>query len=659
MVVPRLPTSESLSAIDPWLEPYRQNLQGRLDHAAAYARKLYGSGTIGDFASGHEYFGLHRTDNGWVLREWAPAATKIYLQGEFSEWRDNDSFAFSSIGDGNWELQLPVGALKHGDAYKLHMYWDGGDGDRVPAWARYVVQDSKTQLFSAVIWEPTRPYKWHDTDFVAAEEPPLIYEAHVGMSSDKETVSTYLEFAKNVIPRIKAAGYNTVQLMAIAEHPYYGSFGYHVSSFFAPSSRFGTPDELKILVDAAHQAGLRVIMDIVHSHAVKNEVEGISRYDGTLYQFFHAGDRGNHAQWDSRVFDYGKPQVAHFLLSNCRYWIDEFHMDGFRFDGVTSMLYTHHGMEKAFTQYGDYFEHTDDDALAYLTLANQLIHTVKPSAVTIAEDMSGMPGLAAPLSDGGIGFDYRLSMGTPDLWIKYTKDLKDENWDVAHLYHELTQHRPEEKIISYIESHDQALVGDKTLMFRLADKHMYDHMTVDDDDLVVDRAIALHKMIRLLTATLHHGGYLNFMGNEFGHPEWIDFPREGNNWSYKYARRQWKLANSPKLKYKYLAHIDRAMVSLLPEISGETDYVWQNNDDHMLSYMRGDLLFAFNFHPTKSLTDYLLPAVEGNYTIVLSTDDKKFGGFDRIDTSLTYPAGANERVKVYLPSRTAIVLRIS
>lgn len=648
------PADERLSKIDGWLSPHHDAIEKRLRHTNQTAKRIIGDNDLIEFAAGYQYFGLHQTDDGWVLREWAPAATKIYVQGDFSQWQDNETYAMTRSDNDEWELQLPADALHHGDRYKLHVHWDGGDGFRVPAWATYVVQDPETLVFDAVVWQPEAAYEWHDAEF-APTDPPLIYEAHVGMSGEAEAVATYREFADTVLPRIKKAGYNTVQLMAVAEHPYYGSFGYHVSSFFAPSSRFGAPDDLRYLVDTAHQMGLRVIMDIVHSHAVKNENEGLSRYDGTLHQFFHPGPRGNHEQWDSRTFDYGKPGVMHFLLSNCRYWIEQFHMDGFRFDGVTSMLYTHHGLGVDFDNYDKYFQHVDDDALAYLTLANQLIHDAKPDAVTIAEDMSGYPGLAAPIADGGIGFDYRLSMGTPDLWIKYTKDLRDDDWKMSQLFHELVQHRPEEKTISYAESHDQALVGDKTLIFRMIDKEMYYHMMVGDDDLSVDRGIALHKMIRLLTASLHQGGYLNFMGNEFGHPEWIDFPREGNGWSYKYARRQWSLRDDPKLKYHWLADFDRIVTDIAGRVQGDADYVTVNDGDHVIAYQRGELLFAFNFHPDKSFADYGLAAPKGEYRIIASTDDKVFGGFDRIDTSLAYPSDG--QVKLYLPARTAVVLR--
>lgn len=643
---------------DPWLKPYANHIAGRRAYIDHRQKELLAGATLPEFALGHIYFGLQQTPDGWTLREWAPNATAVVLIGEFSDWAPTKDLAFSRLDNGVWELQLPNSALHHGNRYKLRISWQGGEGDRIPAYARYVVQDEATKDFSAVVWAPEQPFEWTDHDFTASPDIPLIYEAHVGMSGEKPQVASYREFTDSVLPRIQQAGYNTVQLMAIAEHPYYGSFGYHVSSFFAPSSRFGTPDDFKRLVNTAHTMGLRVIVDLVHSHAVKNEAEGLSRFDGTTSQYFHAGKRGVHDAWDSRVFDYGKPEVVHFLLSNCRYWLDEFHVDGYRFDGVTSMLYTHHGLEKTFTGYEDYFStDVDQDALAYLTLANRLIHEVKPSALTVAEDMSGYPGLAG---HNDIGFDYRLSMGVPDLWIKTLKETKDEDWNLGNLFHELTTKRPEEKVISYAESHDQALVGDKTLIFRLIDKDMYDHMRIDDANPVVERGIALHKLIRLLTASLNGGGYLNFMGNEFGHPEWIDFPREGNDWSYQYARRQWSLVDSPNLKYQWLGAFDAAMLDVIKTLSAPAAYVTIREDSRTISFERDGYVFAFNLSPTVSYTDVVVPSPAGSYRVVLDTDSVQFGGQGRIDETLTYltkKSKQGDELTLYLPARTATILR--
>ena len=644
---------------DPWLEPYREKLEERARFIAKHRQRILGDKTVAEFALGHLYYGLHKTSKGWVFREWAPNATKIFLICEATKWKDQSIYELTRLlgSNGDWELKLPSNTLKHLDHYKLHIYWNGGDGERLPSYATYVVQDPSTKLFDAVVWDPKKSYKWQNNAVINRPSEALIYEAHVGMSGEREAVSTYAQFEAEVLPRIKELGYNTIQLMAIQEHPYYGSFGYQVSNFFAESSRFGTPDELKHLIDTAHGMGLRVIMDLVHSHAVKNEVEGLSRFDGTLTQYFH---KETHQAWDSRLFDYGKPQVSHFLLSNIRFWLDEYHFDGFRFDGVTSMLYYNHGLEQAFTSYDDYFgDNIDQSAMVYLNLANELVHDVNPEAITIAEDMSGMPGLAAPIKDGGIGFDYRFNMGAPDLWIKMLKDQRDEDWHMGNLFHQLTSHRAEERTINYAESHDQALVGDKTILFRLLDKAMYDSMSKGSQSLLVDRGIALHKMIRLITASTNAGGYLNFMGNEFGHPEWIDFPREGNKWSFKYARRQWHLVDNDNLRYCDLNKFDKAMIDLVSHMDlTDFSYIRTDEEHKIISYIRDDKLFVYNFSHN-SYTNCRVASPCRDYRIVLSTDEAKFGGFDRIDTKMTYRGNQGKDtgyVSLYLPARTALVL---
>lgn len=653
---------------DPYLEPYRGDIQRRVEKVAETERRLLGGDKrdLLSFASGHEYFGLHRTEGGWVMREWAPYAEAIYLKGSFNGWKRDESLKFSAADNGNWELKLPAESLNHGDTFRLEVFWPGGSGERIPAWIRRVAQDPSNDSFNAQVWQPESPYVWKHEPTEYKGDPLLVYEAHIGMAQEREGVGTYNEFRENVLPRIREGGYNAIQLMALAEHPYYASFGYQVSNFFACSSRFGTPEELKALVDEAHGMGLTVLMDLIHSHAVKNEVEGIGRFDGSGYQYFHEGARGDHPAWDSRCFDYAKPEVLHFLLSNCRFWMDEYRFDGFRFDGVTSMLYTHHGLGKAFVSYDDYFEESvDEDALTYLTLANRLVHGLRPDAVTIAEDVSGMPGLAAAEAVGGVGFDYRYAMNVADYWIKLVKDSPDEGWPIGGLWHELTNRRSDEKTISYAESHDQALVGDQTLMFRLAKDRMYDKMTIHEEDPNVFRAVSLHKMIRLATLASAGHGYLNFMGNEFGHPEWIDFPREGNGWSYRYARRQWSLADNGELRYQDLASFDRALLSLasafrLPA-GGYAELSLLHEDDKVLAFRRASLLFVFNFHPEKSFSDYHVPVPPGRFQIVLDTDRPEFGGHGRQDIEVQHEAmqkGEDHRVlSLYLPSRSAIVLK--
>ena len=665
---------ETLNIIknDPWLEPFADAITGRHQYALNKEAELTNKGkqTLSDFASGYLYFGLHRTPKGWTFREWAPNATHIYMVGTFNNWEEKAAYKLKKLKNGNWEINLPADAIQHGDLYKLNVYWDGGQGERIPAWATRVVQDEQTKIFSAQVWAPEKPYKFKKKTFKPATNPLLIYECHIGMAKQEEKVGTYKKFHKKTLPRIAQEGYNCIQIMAIQEHPYYGSFGYHVSSFFAASSRFGTPDELKALIDAAHEMGIAVIMDIVHSHAVKNEVEGLGNFAGDPNQYFYPAPRREHPAWDSLCFDYGKNEVIHFLLSNCKYWLEEYKFDGFRFDGVTSMLYYSHGLGEAFCNYGDYFNgHQDGNAICYLTLANELIHQVNPKAISIAEEVSGMPGLAAKVEDGGYGFDYRMAMNIPDYWIKTIKEKIDEDWKPSSMFWEVTNRRQDEKTISYAESHDQALVGDKTIIFRLIDADMYWHMQKGDENYVVNRGIALHKMIRLLTSSTINGGYLNFMGNEFGHPEWIDFPREGNGWSCKYARRQWDLVDNKNLAYHYMGDFDAEMLKVIKSVKDfqatPVQEIWHNDGDQVLAYGRKDLIFVFNFNPKQSFVDYGFLVSPGAYEVILNTDNVAFGGNGLADDSVVhftiadplYKKEKKEWLKLYIPARTAVVLR--
>ncbi|MFO7667502.1 MAG: alpha amylase C-terminal domain-containing protein [Desulfobacterales bacterium] len=656
---------------DPFLKSYKIDIERRIRNIVKREAALTrGIQSLAGFASGHHYFGLHFSENKWVFREWALGADAIFIIGEVTGWEKKKEFGLKRINrEGVWEISLPAERFKHGDLYRLLIRWPGGEGNRIPSYATRVVQDPHTLIFNAQVWYPPVTYKWRCNNFSRIKEPPLIYEAHIGMAQEEAKIGTYIEFADKTLHRIIASGYNTIQLMAIQEHPYYGSFGYQVSSFFAPSSRFGTPDDLKELIDRAHSAGLAVTMDLIHSHAVCNEVEGLSRFDGTLHQYFHNGPRGMHNAWNSRCFDYGKNQVLHFLLSNCRYWLEEYNFDGFRFDGVTSMLYLHHGLEKNFSCYDDYFNPAvDEDALTYLALANKLIHEIRPDLLTIAEDISGMPGLAVPVSEGGFGFDYRFSMGIPDYWIRLVKDMSDEDWPTGTLWYELNTRREEEKSISYSESHDQALVGDQTLIFRMIGSDMYHHMSMHDNNYRVARGIALHKLIRLITMATAGNGYLNFIGNEFGHPEWIDFPRPGNNWSYNYARRQWHLVDDPSLKYHLLAKFDRDMLSLAKQFSllkhPAPMLLYENTNDKIIAFRRAGLLFVFNFHPTRSFTDYCFDAPPGTYKMIFDSDATEYCGYGRLNPDQQHFTLSDKSKKsgrqficLYLPTRTGIVLQ--
>lgn len=669
------PDGTGLIAHDPWLEPYRGALQHRYNN---YQRRLKqieaAEGTLEKFATGHHYFGLNRGEKdgqpGVWYREWAPGAQALSLIGDFNQWnRQANPMARDDFGV--WSTFLPdreyADRLRHDGAVKVHVVSKTGGMDRIPAYIRRVTYDATGSQFAGRYWNPPQPYQWQHAA-PRIDHGLRIYEAHVGMALMEERVGTFAEFTKHILPRIARAGYNAVQLMAVMEHPYYASFGYQVNAFFAPSSRFGTPDDLKRLIDEAHRLGMVVFLDIVHSHAVKNVLDGLNAFDGTDHQYFHAPPRGLHSAWDSLVFDYGKWEVIRFLLSNARYWLEEYHFDGFRFDGVTSMMYLHHGLGRDFNHYDHYLvTDLDEDAVVYLQLANQLIHELNPAVISIAEDMSGMVGLARPLDEGGLGFDYRLAMGLPDYWIKLVTKKRDEDWSMNEMYHALMNRRHSEKHIAYVESHDQSLVGDKTLAFHLMDAAMYHQMNKGSQSPVIDRGMSLHKMIRLVTFALGGEGYLTFIGNEFGHPEWVDFPREGNKFSYKYARRQWLLVDDPLLRYHDLAAFDRAMMELDEKYqvlrASPIELIRADDAAHVLIARRGHLVFAFNFHPVHSVADYRLGVPDAHdYRLVLNSDDVFFGGHAIVQAGQRYPVQhtpfdhRRQSVQIYLPARTAQVL---
>ena len=647
---------------DAALRPFERDINLRMDNYRRMHALLANGRTLSDFANAHEYYGFHHTMDGWVYREWAPGADALYLSGEFNNW-SADATPMARLSNGNWEVKLPEGTLHDGMRVKTVVR----NGDKltwhIPLYARRVIQDPESYEWICEVWDPIEPYAWTDEGFEA--DPHLfIYESHVGMATEEYRVGTYREFADNVLPRVRDLGYNTVQLMAIMEHPYYGSFGYQVSNFFAASSRFGYPEELKYLVDKAHSTGIAVLLDVVHSHAVKNTVEGINRFDGTDTQFFRAGRAGDHPAWDTKCFNYGKTEVIHFLLSNLKFWMTEYHFDGFRFDGVTSMLYHDHGLGAAFSNLRMYFSlNTDTEAITYLQLANELIHEINPNGITIAEDMSGMPGMTVKVEEGGIGFDYRLAMGLPDMWIRLIKEKRDEDWNLDYIWHELNDRMA--ATIAYVESHDQALVGDQTVMFRLAGAHMYTDMDKICHNQVIDRAMALHKMLRLITAAAGGNGYLNFMGNEFGHPEWIDFPREGNGWDYKYCRRQWSLPENGYLKYGQLNLFDHDMIQTFRKVDllgdGTAHLKFIRQDDHVIAFERAGLVFVFNFDPVRSHMDYVIPVSIGrDHEVVFTTDDGCYGGFDNIGHELRsafIPGMNSPALKLGLPPRTAMVLK--
>jgi len=668
---------DTLLAQDPLLIEKVPNIESRYGGYVAALNRMEDEGGLEEFSLGHKQFGGHvQEDSSIRWLEWAPGAQSLHLVGDFNGW-DREGNPFIKLDWGRWQIVLPPDqqgepAIKHNSKVKVLVNGE----DRISPWASYVLQPPRERqreegiAFSQYWWNPKGGGYKRKHSRPARPRTLRVYECHVGISSVEGKVNSYCDFTENVLPRIAALGYNTIQLMAIMEHAYYGSFGYQVTSFFAPSSRYGSPDDLKRLVDTAHRLGLTVLLDVVHSHASKNVEDGLNKWDGTEAGYFHTGPRGSHPQWDSRLFNYNQWETLRFLLSNLRLWVDEFYFDGFRFDGVTSMLYHNRGLGEGFSgTYTEYFgPNTDVEAVVYLMLANDLVHKLLPeNGITVAEDVSGMPALCRPIPEGGTGFDFRLSMAVPDMWIKLLKEIKDEDWSMGHICHILLNRRMGERCIGYAESHDQCLVGDKTIAMWLFDKEIYTSMSnVCPLTPVVDRGVALHKMIRLLTCGLAGEGYLNFMGNEFGHPEWLDFPRLGNGESYNYARRQWNLVDNKDLKFRYLHAFDMSMNFLEAQhpwlSSGPGSVSCKDETDKTIVFERADLVFCFNFHPSKSFTSYRVGVYDpGEYELILDSDWPEFGGHSRRDRGMhafTFDEEHNRRqshFQIYLPSRTAAV----
>jgi len=683
--VPPPGDGQKIFQIDPMLQGYKYHLEYRYSLYRRIRSDIdEHEGGLEAFSRSYEKFGFNRSAEGVTYREWAPGAHSAALVGDFNNWNPNAD-RMSKNEYGVWEVFLPNNAdgsspIPHGSRVKVRMDTPSGIKDSIPAWIKYSVQAPGEIPYDGIYYDPPEEVKYVFKHPQPKRPKSLrIYETHVGMSSPEPKINTYANFRDDVLPRIKKLGYNAVQIMAIQEHSYYGSFGYHVTNFFAPSSRFGTPEDLKSLIDRAHELGLLVLMDVVHSHASSNTLDGLNGFDGTDTHYFHSGPRGHHWMWDSRLFNYGNWEVLRFLLSNARWWLEEYKFDGFRFDGVTSMMYTHHGLQVSFTgNFNEYFGFaTDVDAVVYLMLVNDLIHGLYPEAVSIGEDVSGMPTFAIPVHDGGVGFDYRLHMAVADKWIELMNQ-SDEAWKMGDIVHTLTNRRWLEKCVTYSESHDQALVGDKTIAFWLMDKDMYDFMALDRPATpTIDRGIALHKMIRLITMGLGGEGYLNFMGNEFGHPEWIDFPRgpqrlpngkfiPGNNNSYDKCRRRFDLGDADYLRYHGMQEFDRAMQHLEEKYGFMTDdhqYISRKHEeDKVIVFEKGDLVFVFNFHCNNSYFDYRVGCRRpGVYKVALDSDAGLFGGFGRIHHAaehFTTDCSHDNRphsFSVYTPSRTCVV----
>ena len=662
---------------DQELREYHPFLVARGERYAKEAERikaLYGS--LHAYANLHTNLGYHLVqENGkniWLWREYMPGAKTIWLTTEKQRFQRHAHLKFTPCEDGFFELRLEEKELSHGlyvelrvEPKSFEIYNPEGFPTtlkRIPAFANWVEQNKEMPAqWCARIWHPKKPYQFQ---YPKPPKPTFlrIYEAHVGMAQSdtkhiNESYGSYTDFANDILPHIKDAGYTTVQLMAIPEHPLYRSFGYQVSNYYAPSSRFGDINSCKAMIDTAHKLGLQVILDITHAHSCANTEQGLCNYDSTAYFFT---DQMN--QWGTPTFDFSKEMTRRFLLSNLRYWMEEFQFDGFRFDAVGNMLYKDFGRDDTFEHTGRCFygkdgkPRTNEAGELYLCLANDLVHTISQEAFTIAEEFSGMPGLTCAPSDGGLGFDARFAMGIPDYWEKCIKNPQD----LGSLWYEMNNHRPYDRTISYVECHDQCINGDDAMIWRLLGDDMYTTMLRGIDSWNISRGLAYYRLMRLITLSTADLGYLNFMGNEFGHPEWLDAER--------HAHRQWRLATDERLKYACLAAFDLAQMKMvatyLTDFATPPLFRYIHEDKRLLAFERGHLLFAFNFHETAAYDDILFAVTPGKYTEILSSDDSTYAGHDNLritDPKVEHfttplPDPLHGDIKLYLPPMVALVL---
>ncbi len=661
---------------DPALEVYVPFLQRRYRAFTAEMERIVSMfGSLRAYANLHTFLGLHYINerNGffWRWREYMPHAETLWLTTDKLNFQRHAKFRFVRKANGIFELEIPGDALEHGTYVEFRMTPQKENVSdrvpraerRVPIFSQWVLQDVNVpEQWCARIWKPDTPYHFrHPRPKPSAF--PRIYEAHVGMAQPAEehhgkSVGSYAQFMCHVLPRIKADGYTAVQLMGILEHPLYRSFGYQVSGYFAPSSRYGTPDEFKALIDAAHGLGLVIILDIPHGHAAANTEQGPARYDGSNYFFMPELN-----QWGTPSFDFRQDMTRRFLLSNCRYWLEEYHIDGFRFDAVGNMLYLDHGLNDDFSHVGRCFYGKDNQPRSnvagelYLNLANALIHEIYPNAITIAEEFSGMPGLTCPPETGGLGFDFRFAMGIPDYWAKCIAAPKD----MGSLWYEMTNHRPYDRTISYVECHDQSINGEDSMIWRLLHDDMYQYMAVGTDTWNVSRGLAFYRLMRLLTLTTADAGYLNFMGCEFGHPEWLD--------AEEHAHRQWRLADDTQLKYAALAQWDKAQLlglvqRFLADFQQHPLFRFIHEDKRLLAFERGRLLVVVNMHETQAQNDLIFAVTPGKYVEILSSDETAFAGHGNLHVThppqehFTSPLPYRNEgdIQLYLPPMVALVL---
>ena len=571
----------------------------------------------------YEKLGAHLTEingsEGVLFAVWAPNALRVSVVGEFNEWDGRRHSMRFHVDNGIWELFIP--GLGEGTLYKYEIKtrYQGYMVSKADPVGFYSELRPKN---ASIVWDIGK-YEWQDQDWVesraekqAADAPISIYEVHLGSWRRKEGWEwlTYQDLARDLIPYVKHMGYTHIELLPIAEHPFDGSWGYQVTGFFAPTSRFGTPDEFMAFVDACHQEGIGVILDWVPAHYPKDEV-GLGFFDGThLYE--HADPRqGAHPDWGTYIFNYARNEVSQFLISNALFWLDKYHIDGLRVDAVASMLYLDFSREPGEWVPNRFGGRENLDAIAFIRRFNTAVHQYFPGVITLAEESTSWPGVSHPVSEGGLGFSYKWNMGWMHDTLQYIEtDPIYRSFHHGTLTFSLLYAFSEKFVLPF--SHDEVVH---------LKKNMLDKMPGDLWQKFAN--------LRLLFGYQwsHPGKKLQFMGTEFG--QW----REWN----EAQSLDWHLLDQDS-KHIGLQELVRDLNGLYRSESAlhEEEYSWNgffwvdlhDSQNSILSYGRrsvdddGTILVVCNFTPVVR-PGYRLGVPEpGVYEEILNTDAADYGG---------------------------------
>ena len=618
---------------------------------SVFDRHLFGAGTHYEI---YEKMGgrlmTHEGARGAAFSVWAPNAKAVSVIGDFNNW-DARRSPMRRLGEsGIWELFLPAAA--EGDKYKFHVtQCDGRVVDKTDPYGVY----AEVRPNNASVLYPLKRYKWKDRRWMTARKkynfktaPMNIYEVHLGSwkRAEGDRFLTYTELAEQLIPYVKEMGYTHIEMLPVEEHPFDGSWGYQVTGYYAPTSRYGSPDEFKQFVDACHQNGISVILDWVPAHFPKDDF-ALARFDGTaLYE--HQDPRlGEHIQWGTYIFNYGRKEVANFLLANALYWMDIFHIDGLRVDAVASLLRLDFCKEEGQWLPNVYGGSENLEAIEFLKHMNSVIAEREPGALMIAEDSTAWPGVTKKVDEGGLGFSLKWNMGWMNDFLSYIKlDPIYRKYHQNKLTFGMAYHYAENFVL--VLSHDEVVHTKSSMIGK---------MPGDVWQSFANLRLSYGFMMG------HPGKKLLFMGGEFAqYSEWSE--ARSLDWHLlQYADHQ-----EMQAYVKELNHLYAEEPAFWAEDFDPNGFQWIECDDaesSIVSFVRRseekELVFLCNFTPVVHRGFSLGVPQEGVYHERLNSDAARFGGSDVINAvplqSKAEPAGRCPfRVELDVPPLGMVIL---